>query len=279
MQIFEKIKDLQAFLLQQSATASSIGFIPTMGALHTGHTSLILEAKKVCDLVVSSIFVNPTQFNDKKDLDRYPRPLEKDIVLLEQVGCDVLFTPTVEEMYPQQDTRIFDFGFLDKTLDGAFRPGHFNGVAQIVSKLFDAVKPHKAFFGEKDFQQVLVVKELVRHLQLPIEIISCPISREADGLAMSSRNTLLTEEERKQAAHIPIWMLQAKEMFTGDNAEEVKNNITEKVNAIPLFKLDYFEIRNAENLQEYKSASDKHAVALFAAFCGRIRLIDNVVLS
>ncbi|HEY1038609.1 MAG TPA: pantoate--beta-alanine ligase, partial [Bacteroidia bacterium] len=161
----------------------------------------------------------------------------------------------------------------------AFRPGHFNGVGQVVSKLFDIVKPHKAFFGQKDYQQVLVVKELVRQLHMSVEIVSCPILREPDGLAMSSRNTLLTPEERKQAAHIPVWMKEAKQLFNGSNAEDVKKAISEKVNTTPLFKLDYFEIRNAENLHEYNSITDQHAVALFAAFCGRIRLIDNEVLS
>lgn len=279
MQIFEKIKDLQAFLAKESAKGSTIGFVPTMGALHDGHISLVKEAKKQSDLVVSSVFVNPNQFNDKKDLDRYPRTLELDTKMLAEGGCDVLFAPSVEEMYPETDTRKFDFGFLDNTLDGAFRPGHFNGVAQIVSKLFEAVKPNKAFFGQKDFQQVLVVKELVRQLGLNIEIVSCPILREPDGLAMSSRNTLLDAEERKQASNIPIWMKEAKQLFNGKNTEEVKKIIIEKVNSTPLFKLDYFEIRNADNLQEYNSSTDKHAVALFAAFCGRIRLIDNEVLS
>ena len=279
MQIFEKIKDLQAFLVKESAAGSSIGFVPTMGALHAGHISLVKESKKECDVVVSSVFVNPTQFNDKKDLERYPRTLELDTKMLAEAGCDVLFAPSVEEMYPQTDTRIFDFGFLDHTLDGAFRPGHFNGVAQIVSKLFEAVKPDKAFFGQKDFQQVLIVKELVKQLKLTIEIVPCPILREPDGLAMSSRNTLLNSEERKQASNIPVWMKEAKQLFNGKNAEEVKKIITDKVNATPLFKLDYFEIRNADNLREYNSETDKHAVALFAAFCGRIRLIDNEVLS
>lgn len=279
MRIFEKIKDLQAFLAKEPATNSPIGFVPTMGALHAGHISLIKKAKKECNLVISSVFVNPTQFNDKKDLERYPRTLEQDSKMLAEAGCDVLFAPSVEEMYPETDIRKFDFGFLDHTLDGAFRPGHFNGVAQIVSKLFEAVKPNKAFFGQKDFQQVLVVKELVRQLKLNIEIVPCPILREPDGLAMSSRNTLLTPEERKQASNIHLWMQEAKQLFNGKNAEEVKKIIIDKINATPLFKLDYFEIRNADTLQEYNSSTDKHAVALFAGFCGRIRLIDNEVLS
>jgi pantoate--beta-alanine ligase len=247
-----------------------------MGALHAGHISLIKAAKDHSDLVVCSIFVNPTQFNDKKDLERYPRTLEADTALLIEAGCDVLFAPSVEEMYPTTDTRIFDFGFLDKTLDGAFRQGHFNGVAQIVSRLFDVVRPHKAFFGQKDYQQVLVVKEMVRQLKMPVEVVACPIMREPDGLAMSSRNTLLTPEERKQASHIPKLMQEAKAMFNGTNKEAVKSYIESKIASIPLFKPDYFEIRNAENLQEYQPGD--RAVALIAVFCGHIRQIDNLLL-
>jgi pantoate--beta-alanine ligase len=276
MRVFTQIRELHDFLSAQQQRV--IGFVPTMGALHAGHISLIKEAKKQSDIVVCSIFVNPTQFNDKKDLERYPRTLEADTNMLREAGCDVLFTPSVEEMYPQEDTRRFDFGFLDKTLDGAFRPGHFNGVAQIVSRLFDAVKPHKAFFGQKDYQQVLVVKELVKQLKMPVEIVPCPIMREPDGLAMSSRNTLLTKEERAQASNIPRLMQEAKAMFNGSNQEAVKKHIEAEILSIPLFKPDYFEIRNAENLQEYEAGKNQQAVALIAVFCGRIRLIDNLLL-
>ncbi|MCD6067468.1 MAG: pantoate--beta-alanine ligase [Bacteroidetes bacterium] len=275
MHVFGHISDLQGFL---SAQNKIIGFVPTMGALHTGHVSLIKEAKAQSGLVVCSIFVNPTQFNDKKDLERYPRTFEADAALLREAGCDVLFAPSVEEMYPEVDTRKFDFGFLDRTLDGAFRPGHFNGVAQIVSKLFEAVKPHKAFFGQKDYQQVLVVKELVKQLKMQVEIIPCPILRDPDGLAMSSRNVLLTKEEREQAAAIPKLMQEAKAMFNGRNAAEVKKHVENRIASIPLFKPDYFEIRNAEDLSEFDPAKDRQAIALIAVFCGRIRLIDNLLL-
>lgn len=270
---------LKQFLDKLRTDGKTIGFVPTMGALHAGHISLIEIAQQQCDVVVCSIFVNPTQFNDKKDLERYPRTLEKDTELLIKANCDVLFYPEVDEMYPEEDKRIFDFGFLDKTLDGAFRPGHFNGVGQIVSKLFDAVEPDKAFFGDKDFQQVLVIKEMVKQLKYKVEIISCPILRENDGLAMSSRNTLLNETERKAAALIPKIMLEAKSDFeTGATIEQIKNSVKTKIDVEPLFKLDYFEIRNTRDLNEYNAKADKEAVMLIAVFCGRIRLIDNLVI-
>lgn len=279
MDILTQKAKLKQFLDKLRAEGKTIGFVPTMGALHAGHISLIEIAQKQCDVVVCSIFVNPTQFNDKKDLERYPRTLEKDTELLVKANCDVLIYPEVEEMYPEEDKRTFDFGFLDKTLDGAFRPGHFNGVGQIVSKLFDAVEPDKAFFGEKDFQQVLVIKEMVSQLNYKLEIVSCPILREKDGLAMSSRNTLLNEAERTAASLIPILMNATKEDFvSGASTENIKLKLTAKINAEPLFKLDYFEIRNTRDLNEFDASTDKEAVILIAVFCGRIRLIDNLVV-
>jgi len=279
MDILTQKVELKGLLDELRAKGKTIGFVPTMGALHAGHISLIEIAQQQCDVVVCSIFVNPTQFNDKKDLERYPRTIEKDTELLEKANCTVLFYPDVKEMYPEEDKRTFDFGFLDKTLDGAFRPGHFNGVGQIVSKLFDAVEPDKAFFGEKDFQQVLVIKEMVRQLNYKVEIISCPILREKDGLAMSSRNTLLNEAERTAASLIPKIMQEAKIDFeSGASMDVIKNNVKNKIEAEPLFKLDYFEIRNTRDLNEFDSFIDKEAVMLIAVFCGRIRLIDNLVV-
>lgn len=279
MLCFGKIKELRAYLDNNASKGLVLGFVPTMGALHEGHLSLVKESKAKCDVTICSIFVNPTQFNDKKDLERYPRTLESDTKLLESVNCDILFAPEVDEMYPEPDQRKFDFGFLDKTLDGAHRPGHFNGVAQIVSKLFDAVKPHKAFFGLKDYQQVLVVKELVRQLNFDLEIVPCNISREPDGLAMSSRNVLLSKEEREAAAAIPQLMNLAKEKFTGNNKAEVESMILSEIGKNPLFKPDYFEIRNTDDLREYKDGSGEKAIALIALFCGKIRLIDNLFLN
>lgn len=279
MDILTQKAGLKQILDKLRSEGKTIGFVPTMGALHEGHISLIQIAQQQCDIVVCSIFVNPTQFNDKKDLERYPRTIEKDTELLIKANCDVLFYPDVNEMYPEEDKRCFDFGFLDKTLDGAFRPGHFNGVGQIVSKLFDAVEPDKAFFGEKDFQQVLVIKEMVRQLKYKVEIVSCPILREYDGLAMSSRNTLLSAEERKAASLIPKIMQEAKIDFeNGHSVEQIKNKVQSKIEREPLFKADYFEIRNTRDLNEYNASTDKEAVMLIAVFCGRIRLIDNLVV-
>jgi pantoate--beta-alanine ligase len=254
-----------------------IGFVPTMGALHEGHLSLLREAQKQCNISICSIFVNPTQFNDKKDLERYPRMPEKDCKMLENAGCDIVFMPSVEEMYPVPDTRKFDFGGIDKVLDGAHRPGHFNGVGQVVSKLFDIVKPDKAFFGLKDYQQVLVIKDLVRQLGMKIEIVPCPILREADGLAMSSRNMLLSPEERKAAALIPKLMQVAKEDFGKMSLSALKKKLAEKLSAEPLLKPDYLEFCDAETLQSVEEPKPgQKIVFLVAIFSGKIRLIDNV---
>ena len=194
MKTFDKVKELQEELAQYQP--SEIGFVPTMGALHAGHRSLVEKARRECKIVVVSVFVNPTQFNDKTDLKNYPRTPEADLAILEEAGADIVLMPTVEEIYPEPDTRQFDFGLIDKVMEGATRPGHFNGVAQVVSRLFDIVKPGKAYFGEKDFQQIAVIKAMVKQLGLELEIVECPIIRDIDGLALSSRNLLLTAEHR-----------------------------------------------------------------------------------
>ncbi|MEG2514353.1 MAG: pantoate--beta-alanine ligase, partial [Bacteroidaceae bacterium] len=202
MKLVHTISNLQAELSVLKAQGKKIGLVPTMGALHNGHASLVKRSVKGNDITVVSVFVNPTQFNDKTDLIKYPRTLEADSKLLEEAGASFVFAPSVEEMYPQEDTRIFSFAPLDTVMEGAFRPGHFNGVAQIVSKLFDAVKPHRAYFGEKDFQQLAIIREMVKQLGFNIEIVGCPIVREEDGLALSSRNARLTADERKIALKI-----------------------------------------------------------------------------
>lgn len=277
--LFKLKSDLIDYLSQFKKEGKKIGFVPTMGALHQGHISLIKTAKVKTDITVCSIFVNPTQFNDINDLARYPRTLEKDIAFLEEALCDVLFHPDVDEMYPEKDLRTFDFGFLGNTLDGLHRPGHFNGVAQIVSKLFDAVKPDIAFFGQKDFQQVLIVKDLVKQFGYPLHIESCPISREKDGLAMSSRNQLLTKEEREAAAFIPLLLNEAVSDFKkGVKIDNIKLKIIEEIKKNVLFKLDYFEVRNPIDLKEV-SGDQKEVVFLIALFCGKIRLIDNCISS
>jgi pantoate--beta-alanine ligase len=275
--LFKLKSDLINYLSQFQKEGKKIGFVPTMGALHKGHISLIKTSKLKTDITVCSIFVNPTQFNDINDLAKYPRTLDKDIVLLEEVFCDVLFQPEIDEMYPAEDKREFNFGFLGNTLDGLHRPGHFNGVAQIVSKLFDAVNPDIAFFGQKDFQQVLIVKELVKQLKLSVQIESCPISREEDGLAMSSRNQLLSVDERKAATTIPQLLNLAVSRFKiGDKIEDIKASIIEETKKENLFRIDYFEARNSTNLHEL-SGEENEVVFLIALFCGKIRLIDNVI--
>jgi pantoate--beta-alanine ligase len=277
--ILTKISHLETFLSQKRSQGSIIGFVPTMGALHEGHISLIKASKNVTDVTVCSIFVNPTQFNDKKDLERYPKTPEKDVMMLEKAGCDAVFMPDAEEIYPEIDERRFDFGYLDKILEGAHRPGHFNGVAQVVSILFNLVKPDKAFFGQKDYQQVMIIKALVKQLHYPIEIVPCPILREKDGLAMSSRNTLLTPDERKAASLIPIVMNEVNELSRkGTEIPELKKHIEERLKD-PIYKIDYFAVCDADTLKELNSFSEaKYHVALIACFVGKIRLIDNIIL-
>lgn len=280
MLIFTKIVELQAFVRQIKNLNQSLGFVPTMGALHNGHISLIEASQKNCQITICSIFVNPTQFNDKKDLERYPRTPEKDIQLLEKANCNALFLPDAEEIYPKPEEKVnFDFGNLDKLLEGKYRTGHFNGVAQVVKRLFELVTPDKAFFGSKDFQQVLIVKALVNKLNLNVNIISCPILREPDGLAMSSRNTLLNEKERKIAGLIPKIMQAAKEIILTNDIAEAKQFVISEVSKEPLMNLDYFEICNPETLENIpKLKSNEKVVAVIAIFVGKIRLIDNLII-
>lgn len=281
MLIFTKIDDLRAYLSRERSKGLRIGFVPTMGALHPGHISLVKIAGSECDIIVSSIFVNPTQFNDKSDLAKYPRTPEKDIQLLTEAGCHVVFMPDEKEIYPETDNRSFKFGHLDYILEGAHRPGHFNGVAQVVSKLFSYVQPDKAFFGEKDFQQVMVIKDLVKQLDLPIEIISCPIIRESDGLAMSSRNTLLSADERKAASIIPDLINQAKILKrSGQSLQSIKTTLIHQLSKDPIYRLNYLTFCNADDLIEIQNFSDaKRVVMLIACYVGKVRLIDNVVFN
>lgn len=277
MTICGTILEVDRILNRYRQQGEVIGFVPTMGALHEGHLSLLRASKKACTKSVCSIFVNPTQFNDKKDLERYPRMPEKDCAMLEQAGCDVVFMPSVEEMYPAPDERQFDFGRLDKVLDGAHRPGHFNGVAQVVSKLFAIIKPDKAFFGLKDYQQVLIVKKMVEQLAMPVEIVPCPILREPDGLAMSSRNMLLTAAERKAASLIPQIMQMARQQFGTMPVAELKNKMLEEVRKEPLLKPDYIAFCDAETLESVSEVRPgQKIICLAAIFSGKIRLIDNM---
>lgn len=276
MLVLRKIKEIEEIITLQKQKGNTIGFVPTMGALHQGHISLINYSKQQTNITVCSIFVNPTQFNNASDLTHYPRTPEADIMLLEEAGCDILYMPEVKDVYPENDGRKFNFGYLDTILEGAKRPGHFNGVGQVVSILLQGVKPHKAFFGSKDYQQVMVVKNLVKQLNLDVEIIACPILREPDGLAMSSRNTRLTTEERKIAALIPLMMKEALEIVKLKGIAAAKRFIEECVSKQPLMKLEYYEVCDAETLEllnDYKL--EKPAVSLIALFVGNIRLIDN----
>lgn len=280
MQIFSKISLIQDKITELKQKGLTIGFVPTMGALHLGHISLINTSKSQTDVTVCSIFVNPTQFNNQSDLKHYPRTPEADIKLLEDAGCDILYMPEVNDVYPENDTRKFDFGYLDTILEGAMRPNHFNGVGQVVSILLDGVKPHKAFFGSKDYQQVMVVKSLVKQLNLNVEIIACPILREADGLAMSSRNTRLSADERKIATFIPQWLQEAIVIAKENGIDAAKQFISQKVSKVPEMKLDYYEVCNAETLEpvtEFKP--NQNYISLIAVFVGEVRLIDNVLIS
>lgn len=276
MLVLNKITEIKAILAQEKLKGKTIGFVPTMGALHQGHISLIDYSKQQTDITVCSIFVNPTQFNNQTDLVHYPRTPEADIKLLETAGCDILYMPEISDVYPESDNRKFDFGYLDHILEGATRPGHFNGVGQVVSILLEGVQPNKAFFGSKDYQQVMVVRSLVKQLALSIEIVSCPILREPDGLAMSSRNTRLTAEERQISAHIPKWMQEANQLIIEKGIEAGKQFINEKVSKVPEMKLDYYEVCDAETLESISDIkANQKVVSLIAVFVGNIRLIDN----
>jgi pantoate--beta-alanine ligase len=255
----------------------SIGFVPTMGALHNGHLSLVEAAGQQTGYVVVSIFVNPTQFNDKADLDRYPRDLQKDIDLLETTSCQLIFAPEADEIYPEPDTRQFNFGTLEQVMEGKFRHGHFNGVAQVVSRLFDIVQPDKAFFGQKDFQQLAIINEMVRRLNLQVEIVACPIIRETDGLAMSSRNMLLTAEQRQNAALISATLFEAVNKTNELTVNELCNWVIDRINQNEYLNTEYFEIVDSVTLQPVSSwDAPCSKVGCIAVHCGKIRLIDNM---
>lgn len=254
-----------------------VGFVPTMGALHEGHISLVGMARRENDAVVVSVFVNPTQFNDPDDLRNYPRTPDKDIRMLEEAGADIVFMPPVEEIYPEPDTRVFDFGTIDKAMEGATRPGHFNGVAQVVSRLFDLVKPRRAYFGGKDFQQVAVVRELVRRTEQGVEIVECPIVRETDGLAMSSRNALLTPAHRTAAPRIYEALRRGADAAGRIGVEDVRKSVAGAVNADPLLKVIYFELVDAADLRPVARWEDAERIqGCIAVQAGRVRLIDNM---
>ena len=275
MKVFESVKELRAEL--DKAEQSGIGFVPTMGALHAGHRSLVEHARRENNTVVVSVFVNPTQFNDKNDLKHYPRTPEADARLLEEAGADFVLMPSVEEIYPQPDSRQFDFGLIDKVMEGATRPGHFNGVAQVVSRLFDIVRPARAYFGEKDFQQIAVIKSMVAQLALPIEIVECAIIRVEDGLALSSRNTLLDAAHRAAAPHIYATLRAAVTQSQEMAPARLKAWVTAEVERNPLLKVIYYQSVDARTMQEVAAWDDSPRIqGCIAVQAGDIRLIDNI---
>jgi len=277
MQLYYTINDLQRALSKERSVGKSIGFVPTMGALHQGHLELVKRSAIENDVSAVSIFVNPTQFNDAADLLKYPRTLDADCDLLRTVACNYVFAPDAKEIYPEPDTRVFDFGSLATVMEGRFRPGHFNGVAQVVSRLFDIVKPDKAYFGEKDFQQLAIVRELVRQPGLAVQIIACPIVREKDGLAMSSRNRRLTENQRKQAIAISKTLFESKEKKNIFPAQELKQWVISRINIASELQVEYFEIVDGFTLQPIEKWDDtNYSVGCVAVFAGEVRLIDNI---
>lgn len=279
MQVFNSRAELNSYINQCKEEGKVVGFVPTMGALHAGHISLVKKAKETCSEVVVSIFVNPTQFNDPKDLERYPRTLESDLKMLEDAGCNTVFAPTVDEMYPEPDTRVFNFGYIEQIMEGPKRPGHFNGVAQVVSRLFDIVNPHKSFFGMKDFQQIAIIRSMVDQLKYDIEIVACPIIREEDGLAMSSRNMLLTPEHRVVAPEIHKVLSKAVEIHNTMSVSELKQWIINSINSNPLLEVEYVEIVDELTLKITEDWSEQgRKVICITVYAGQIRLIDNIII-
>jgi len=280
MKIFKKRDQLKSFLEESKKNKKTIGFVPTMGALHKGHLFLIEQAKKKNDLTVASIFVNPTQFNNQEDLDNYPKTLEKDIELLESVSCDVLFVPTIAEIYHKNVvSNKFDFDGLEHEMEGKYRAGHFDGVGTIVKTLFEIVSPKNAYFGEKDFQQLQIIKKLVAKNQLPISIKGCAIYREKDGLAMSSRNARLSSEQRKVAPIIYKVLKKVKKKFQEETEGEISEWVENQFKNHPFLQLEYFTIADEKSLKPINIKEfDKKYRAFIAVFAGNIRLIDNIQL-
>ncbi len=277
MKIFTSVNELRAQL--DKAEQQGVGFVPTMGALHAGHRSLVERARRENSTVVVSVFVNPTQFNDKNDLKHYPRTPEADARLLEQAGADFVLMPSVEEIYPATDERQFDFGLIDKVMEGATRPGHFNGVAQVVSRLFDIVRPARAYFGEKDFQQIAVIKAMVAQLALPVQIVECAIVRDDDGLALSSRNALLDPAHRAAAPHIYATLQRAVEESQHLTPAELKGWVKSEIERNELLKVIYYQSVDAQSMQEVAAWSDTTRIqGCIAVQAGQIRLIDNICI-
>lgn len=282
MKVLRTVGELQQAMKLHRDAGKTIGLVPTMGALHAGHISLMNRARGDNDIVVASVFVNPTQFNNPTDLETYPRTEEADCRVLESAGVDYAFIPSVEEIYPEPDTRVFDLGEVAEVMEGAMRPGHFNGVAQIVSKLFAWVNPTRAYFGEKDFQQIAVIRRMAKLEGFNFEIVACPIVREADGLALSSRNVRLTPEQRAIAPAIHAVLSDSIAMAAaGKSVEEVKKSVISQIDAKPQMTTEYYEIVNPLTMQPAESwmTPDGPAVGCITVYCGDVRLIDNITYS
>ena len=277
MRTFTKTKEIAEYLLQLRNEGKTTGFVPTMGALHQGHLSLIKQAQQGNDVVICSIFVNPTQFNDPADLEKYPRPIADDMRKLEQAGCDILFNPGVNEIYADNEQWHLNIGELEHLLEGEFRPGHYQGVTQVVYKLFNIVKPDTAYFGQKDYQQFMVISKMVQLLNVPVKLVMCPILREADGLAMSSRNIHLTAEDHKHALVLSKTLAWVKDNFDRNKIPELKAEASQMISSEPGVELEYFEITDGDNLHT-ANQNTRNVVALVAARVGKTRLIDNMII-
>jgi pantoate--beta-alanine ligase len=278
MKIIRLKTELKTEIESFKSAGKSIGFVPTMGALHAGHKALVLQSVAENDICIVSIFVNPTQFNNINDLEKYPRNLDKDAEMLEQAGCKIIFAPEPSEIYDNGELNnqfSFDFGGLDTVMEGKFRPGHFNGVVQIVSKLFRLVQPDKAYFGEKDFQQLAIIHRMTNKMNFNTIIVDCPIVREASGLAMSSRNARLTTDQRKKAVEISKVLFESRNFATQLSPSALSQWVIDHINKVDGLEVEYFEIANSTTLQSLKSWSEP-AVGCIAVFCGEVRLIDNI---
>ena len=279
MKVFDRIVDLQNQLFEDRKQGKEIGLVPTMGALHEGHASLVKRSVKENEITVVSVFVNPTQFNDKNDLKNYPRTLDADCALLEKCGADYVLAPSVEEMYPTPDTRQFEYPPVSTVMEGAHRPGHFNGVCQVVSRLFYIVKPTRAYFGEKDWQQIAVVKAMVRHLGLGVQIVECDIVRDKDGLAKSSRNTLLSADERAIAPAIYKALKDSIKYAKNHTVTETHDKVVDDINSVDGLDVEYFSIVDGNTLQDIANWDDSdYVVGCITVYCGKtpIRLIDHI---
>lgn len=277
MIVISKVNELEKAVEAFRIEGKSIGLVPTMGALHEGHLSLVNRCRRENDVVVVSVFVNPTQFNNKEDLRTYPRTEEADKALLAEAGCDIVFMPTVEEVYPEPDTRVFNLGPVAEVMEGAMRPGHFNGVAQIVSKLFMMVKPDRAYFGEKDFQQIAVIRQMVKSEGFKLQIVPCPIVREADGLAKSSRNVRLSPEARQTAPNIYRTLRESIDYAKSHTVAETQKFVTDTINSYPDMEVEYYQIVDGITLMPVNNWNEtNYIVGCVTVYCGGVRLIDNI---